>query len=110
MSFFRHLRDVEGNETNGATGYLLLSEEQGCVNGCKMGMTIFTKEDYPVAQTHDDQEGFLVVAGSGWAKVGDEEFRLEPDLSFIVPKGVTHAFKKDKGSASLKLFWFHAAV
>ena len=73
-------------------------------------MTIFTNTDYPVAQTHEDQEGFLVVEGRGWARVGNEEFRLEPDLSFIAPAGVNHAFKKELDSKPLKIFWFHAAV
>ena len=59
---------------------------------------------------HEDQEGFVVLAGRGWAKVGNEEFRMEPEVSFIAPAGVKHSIKSDEESEPVKVFWFHAAI
>lgn len=66
--------------------------------------------DYSSVSYHDDQEGFFVLEGYGWAKVGEEEFRLEPEISFIVPTGVGHRLKSDTGSSPVKVFWFHSVI
>lgn len=91
-------------------GYNMLSEKQGCVKGCCSGIVYVYTGDYPAPGVHDDQEGFLVLEGTGWAKVGDEEFRLEPDVCFIAAKGVAHCVKKDPGVEYIKYFYFHSAV
>jgi mannose-6-phosphate isomerase-like protein (cupin superfamily) len=65
---------------------------------------------YPRPQIHEDQEGFLVLEGIGWAKVGDQEFRIELETSFIVPAGVEHSIRRDKDSKSVKVFWLHESI
>ena len=46
--------------------YRFLTTENGCVNGCASGTTIYANtefSDHPGA--HDDQEGFYVLEGEG---------------------------------------------
>ena len=88
----------------------LLEEENGCLAGCHTGLLFYRQEDYLQGGTHEDQEGFYVLEGTGMALVGEEEFPLKPGCCFIVPPGFYHAIKKDKDSEGVKLFFFHAAV
>lgn len=111
MNCFINRKEVQVNtETKNVKGYHLLSEKQGCVKGCCSGINYVYMEEYSSPGVHDDQEGFLVLEGTGWAKVGGEEFRLEPDVCFLAAKGVAHCMKKAPGVEYLKVFWFHAAV
>ena len=66
--------------------------------------------EYAAPGIHADQEGFIVLEGPGWAIVGEEEFRLEPETSFIAPAGTPHRIRRDPDSVPVKVFWFHAAV
>lgn len=91
-------------------GYLLLGEEQGCVNGCCCGVSIYTESTYGEAAAHEDQEGFYVLEGNGHALVGGEEISLKPGMSFVVPAHVEHVMRADEGCQMCKVFWFHAAV
>lgn len=91
-------------------GYALLGEEQGCVNGCCCGVSIYTEKEYGTAAAHEDQEGFYVLEGFGKALIAGEELTLEPGMSFMVPAGVEHVMKADGGSEACKVFWFHAAI
>ncbi len=90
---------------------LLMDEKNGCVNKCVMGVTESFSEEYETPGVHPGiQEGFVVLSGCGWAKVGDDEFELSPDTAFIAPAGAPHTVKKAPGSEPLKIFWFHAAI
>jgi len=105
MTYYVHRSDVSaeegvGHASAGHAVYRLLDEENGCAAGCFTG----------VSMKHEDQEGFYVVEGTGWARVGDQEFRIEPDGSFMVPAQTAHTLKKDPDSEPLKVFWFHAPV
>lgn len=91
-------------------GYLLLGEEQGCVNGCCCGVSIYTDKEYGQAAAHEDQEGFYVLEGYGTASIAGEELALEPGMSFMVPAGVEHVIKASENCEACKVFWFHAAV
>lgn len=91
-------------------GYLLLGEEQGCVNGCCFGVSVYTEKEYGEAAAHEDQEGFYVLEGFGKAMIGGEEIALEPGMAFVVPAGVEHVMKAAENSAVCKVLWFHAAV
>lgn len=92
------------------TGYTLLDERHGCVNGSKCGVSIYTGEEYGPITAHDDQEGFFVIEGHGKALVGDTEIIMEPGVCFMVPAHTGHATKKDKDCEYCKVFWFHAAI
>jgi hypothetical protein len=110
LSYFIHRKAGKPVAIPGGTSYLMLSEAQGCVAGFCSGITFFTERDYPPAAVHSDQEGFIVLEGSGWARVGEEEQRLEPDVCFAVPAGVAHTVKRDPGREHVKVCWFHASI
>ena len=86
----------------------LLNEKQGCTGGCCAGISYYASTEYTPAAIHDDQEGFLVLSGKGWAKIGNQEFPLEKDTAFIAPAGTEHQMKTDDPGEPLTLFWFHA--
>ncbi len=110
MTYFIHRNDVAPREGAGHTSYTMLGEAQGCVAGFSSGISIYTATEYPAAGVHEDQEGFVVLEGTGWAKVGDEERRIGPEMCFVAPAGVPHAIKRDPDSARVKVCWFHGAI
>ncbi|MCM1044688.1 MAG: cupin domain-containing protein [Candidatus Gastranaerophilales bacterium] len=92
------------------TGYVLLDERHGCVNGSNCGVSIYVKDEYGVPTSHDDQEGFFVLEGYGKALIDGEELELEPGMCFMVPAHTPHIMKRTKTCPFCKVFWFHAAV
>jgi len=88
----------------------MLGEKNGCLAGCRTGILMYTQKEYRQGGIHKDQEGFLVLSGSGSAMVGGEEFSLEPGCCFIVSSGTYHSIKSDTSCDYIKLFFFHAAV
>ncbi|HEX7712609.1 MAG TPA: cupin domain-containing protein [Bacillota bacterium] len=110
MSCYIRVKDAEVEQQGPSKTYLLLSDKQGSVKGCCSGLNLLLNEEYNTPGVHEDQEGFFVIEGTGWAKFGDEEFRLEPDMAMLAPAGVAHCMKKDPGAKVLKVLWFHAAI
>jgi mannose-6-phosphate isomerase-like protein (cupin superfamily) len=110
MSFFVSRTSVERIVREGTVTWPMLDESNGCVNGFRSGIMLYSRSEYPNAGVHEDQEGFVVLEGRGWAKVGSEEYRLEPDVCFVAPAGVAHAIKCDPGAEFVKVCWFHGAV
>jgi mannose-6-phosphate isomerase-like protein (cupin superfamily) len=110
MSFFVGKKPMPLVQDGKTTSYSLIDETNGCVAGFKSGIAIYASREYLTPGVHDDQEGFIVLVGKGWAKVGDEEFPLEPEVSFIAPAGVPHAIKRDANSEFVKVCWFHGAI
>lgn len=94
----------------GHWSYPMLGPEHGCVNGCASGISYYANTDYIPPARHEFQEGFLVLSGSGAARVGFEEFPLVPELSFLVPAGMEHSLKSSSPDTPLVLFWFHAGA
>lgn len=90
--------------------YTLLDEEQGCVRGCRCGISYYSHEEYGKSSAHDDQEGFFVLEGKGRALISGEELIMEPGMAFMVPAGVEHAMKREQGYEYCKVLWFHGAV
>ncbi|MBV7273431.1 cupin domain-containing protein [Clostridium thailandense] len=110
MNYCVRLKDVEQGRKEPYISYYLLGEKNGCVAGCRTGISIHSKTEWSTNEIHDDQEGFLVLEGTGWAKVGDSEFPIEPETAIMVPAGMVHALKRDPASKPIKVFWFHAAI
>lgn len=109
MSCYKRKRDAEEIMAgNGHSSFPMLGKEEGCTNGCCGGISYYSSTAYTPAAVHEDQEGFIVLSGTGWAKIGDEEFVLEPETAFIAPAGTTHQMRSENESAPLVLFWFHA--
>ena len=107
MNYHANIDESHSVPGNGATGYPIITGENACVDGLLTGVGVFFLHDYPPAGIHDDHEGFYVIHGSGFAKVGESEFRISSGTSFVAPAGVPHAIKKDKDSGELRIFWFH---
>lgn len=110
MKYYVNLKDVKEGRTEPYISYYLVNEKNGCVAGCRTGISIHCKTEYTKQEVHEDQEGFFVLDGTGWAKVGNSEFRIEPEISLIVPAGTEHCFKKERDSKPIKVFWFHASI
>lgn len=110
MKLYARLRDIPAGKTEPYVTYYMLKAENGCAADCTAGISVHTKTEYPVPGTHENQEGFFVLDGTGRAKVGGEEFGIEPDMAFIVPANTPHSIKKDPSSGPVKVFWFRAAV
>jgi mannose-6-phosphate isomerase-like protein (cupin superfamily) len=110
MTYYVNRNDVRPDKGEGHVVYWLLDEKHGCKAGCRTGISVYDLTEYSKPGVHDDQEGFYVIDGSGWARLGDREFRIESEGSFIVPAKTAHTLKKDPSSGPLKVFWFHAAV
>ncbi|MBO4982143.1 MAG: cupin domain-containing protein [Lachnospiraceae bacterium] len=94
------------------TGYTLLDERHGCLNGSRCGVSFYVRDEYDYEKmgAHEDQEGFFVLEGYGKALIGGEEIDLEPGMCFMIPAHVPHGMKKNRDCAVCKVFWFHAAV
>ena len=88
----------------------LLTERNGAAAGCRTGLLYYRQTEYLQGGVHEDQEGFFVLEGSGSARVGEEEFPLEPGTCFLAPAGVYHTIKRNSGCPYVKLFYFHAAI
>ena len=109
MSYYKRKQDAQELQAgHGHGSYPLLGEAQGCTNGCCAGISYYSATEYTPIAIHEDQEGFLVLSGRGWAKIGEEEFWVEPDTAFIAPKGTAHQMKSADKEETLTVFWFHA--
>jgi mannose-6-phosphate isomerase-like protein (cupin superfamily) len=110
MTYYVNRKEVSPEKSVGHTVYNLLDETNGCSTGTSTGVSVYAMTEFSKPGLHEDQEGFYVIEGTGWAKVGDEEFRIEPEGSFIVPAQTPHSLRRDPDSKPLKVFWFHAPV
>lgn len=106
--FNRRHNVVEKRAGNGHGSLPLLGENQGCRNGCCAGISYYRSLKYTPPAIHDDQEGFFVLSGEGWAHVGNEEFEIEPGMAFLVPARTVHQLKSNNRECALEVFWFHA--
>ena len=100
------VKEIIGDHGHGS--FPLLGADQGCTNGCCAGISYYSLTEYTPAAVHDDQEGFIVLSGKGWAKIGGEEFPVEKDTAFIAPAGMPHQMRSDSAEEKLTVFWFHA--
>jgi hypothetical protein len=112
VAIYKSIREAEVVAGDGLVTYKMLDATNGCVNGFCCGIAYFDTTEYPASNpVHDDQEGFVCMQGSGWAKVGDEEFRVEPQCAWIVKAGTAHGLKRDPScQGPLVVCWFHGAV
>ena len=90
-------------------GQKLLSEEQGAINGFSMGVTYIYDTEYQHIAAHDDQEGFYVISGEGFVRLGYDEYRIEPGMSFIARAGEEHVMRKTS-SEPIRVVWAHGPV
>lgn len=110
MKPYADLAEVKKSEGEGKTSYRLLDERHGCTAGCATGISYYRGTEYGKPGVHADQEGFLVISGSGYAKIGEEEFKVHPGVSFIAPAKTAHTIKRDNTCDAVEVFWFHAGI
>lgn len=91
-------------------GGLLIGKDHGATGGFCMGVSYYASMEYGTPGVHEDQEGFYILEGTGVAKIGDQEFRVQPGSAFIANKGVPHTLKRDGQSKPIKVLWCHGAV
>lgn len=94
-------------EVHGALSHLMFTPENTPVDGFSACVNVVQSDQYPQPGIHDDNEGFYVVRGTGWAKVGDEEQPIAEGSCFFAPAGIPHAIRKDSGAPDLEVFLFH---
>ena len=110
MNHFVSLKETTGIPEIGHISFDLLDETNGCVNGCCCGVSRYTETEYQIPGCHDDQEGFMVLSGNGFVKLGgDEERFVCAGTAFIVPAGIEHSLRTNDSNIPLEVFWFHAA-
>ena len=106
-----YVREKEVIATEGEkTGYNLIDERHGAVNGAKCGVSFYTRTEFHEGAAHEEQEGFYVLEGKGYARIDGDVITMEPGTSFIIPAHVNHSMIRDKDSEYCKVFWFHAAA
>lgn len=87
-----------------------LTAENGCTNGCASGTTIYASNEFSDKPgVHNDQEGFYVLEGEGYAKLDDLVFPIKAGDSFVALAGVAHTIRTKEGCQPVKVFWFHSA-
>ena len=88
MSYYKYQEDVTPRNAESDHGtWPMLDAENGCAEGVYTAISFYTSEEYRPWETHDDMESFVVLSGSGWAKVGDEEFPIRKNTCFVAPAG-----------------------
>ena len=105
------LEEVKKNQGESARGYKLLTKENGCVAGCCSGISNYNSIEFNNnAGSHEDQEGFFVLEGEGYAKLDDLVFPIVQGDSFIAAAGVRHTIKTNDVKKPVKVFWFHSSL
>ena len=109
MKHYRAQKEAPLTETDATHGFwTMMDQSTGC--GSKVWSAIGYNADteYHFGAVHEDMEVFLVLEGSGWATIGQEEFRIEKDMCFVAPAGVRHGTRAESADRPLRLYWFHA--
>lgn len=103
--------EVIESQGQGKKTYRFLTAENGCVNGCASGTTVYADYEFSAHPgVHQDQEGFYVLEGEGYAKLDDLVFPIKAGDSFVALPGVAHTLKTKEGCAPVKVFWFHSGI
>jgi len=110
MNYFVFPQTIIGQQNPGHISFDLLTEENGCLNGCTCGISRYTETEYQTPGCHDDQECFFVLSGCGSARVGDQEAQISPGVAFIAPPQVPHSIRTSNPDVPVEVFWFHAAI
>lgn len=104
-----HEDQIKYHNADNHKGGTLIDKTSGAENGFCMGISYYNTNEYGTPGVHEDQEGFYVVSGSGFALINDQEFEIQEGMSFVVPKGVKHSLKKSPNVDVLKVLWAHGA-
>ena len=104
-------KEVEETQGKDARTQRFLTAENGCLGGCTSGTTIYAGYEFSAHPgVHEDQEGFYVLEGGLYIRLGDLEFPIEAGDSFIALPGVPQAVEYGVIEPEVNVFWFHSAV
>lgn len=110
MKPYVKMSEIMGTNPDKSRGIRLLSEANGCTNGCCSGISVYDSEEFnPYPGSHSDQEGFYVLEGKGSVRLDELEFAIEPGDSFVAGPGVKHTIRTDSKDLPVKVFYFHSA-
>ena len=77
-------KEVEETQGKDARTQRFLTAENGCLGGCTSGTTIYAGYEFSAHPgVHEDQEGFYVLEGEGYARLGDLEFPIEQVIHLL---------------------------
>ena len=77
-------KEVEETQGKDARTQRFLTAENGCLGGCTSGTTVYAGYEFSAHPgVHEDQEGFYVLEGEGYARLGDLEFQLKPVIHLL---------------------------
>lgn len=110
MEKYANETEIEYQMNSNHKGGELIGIRHGAENRFSMGISYYFLEEYAAPGVHEYQEGFYVLEGNGYAKIGDEEFEIFPGMSFIARAGEPHTIKKKKGSVQVKVLWASGAA
>ncbi len=110
MKPFIYMEEALEKQAKKGGAVRLLGEDNGCMAGCCSGISVYSSTEYGFAGAHEDQEGFFVLSGEGYAKLDDLEFEVFPGTSFVALPGVKHTVKAKNSDEPVRVFWFHSAL
>ncbi|MBR6261213.1 MAG: cupin domain-containing protein, partial [Erysipelotrichaceae bacterium] len=94
MKYYVSLKEARKEDSgNGHYSYPLLNESNGCPKDVASGVSYYTSNEFTPPAVHEFHEGFMVLSGKGYARVDDEEFALDDQISFFVPAGKKHSLR-----------------
>jgi mannose-6-phosphate isomerase-like protein (cupin superfamily) len=89
--------------------HFLLSDYHGTTNGFNSIYGSYTSKEFVITGTHEDQEMFFVIKGTGWALIGNSEIPVYPGACWLVPPHTVHGIKCAANSESVEVFIVHGA-
>lgn len=110
MNIISHENEIKYSKGKSHRSGELINATHGAKNGFSMGLSFYNKDHYGDPGVHEDQEAFFVLEGSGFAKVGTDEYSIKPGHSFIAPTGCEHSIKRDQSCEYVKILWCHGAI
>lgn len=86
---------------------LLSPSLQASVEGLAVGMTILPPGKASSFHSHDEEsETWVVVAGEGEVRVGDERETVGPECVIFLPRNIKHQII-NTGREPLRMFWIY---
>ena len=107
MTYMKKKDPNQFTTPHGSVNYPIFTYDDAPIKGVCASDAEYQNDEYPNPGIHEDHEGFYVYEGTGWAKVGEEEFELSAGTCFYAPAGVYHQIKKSKKCDKLRIFLFH---
>ena len=109
MAVHVQIDSVEPVDRGNHTVWPLLSAKHGLTAGATAMAANYTDTEFVITGTHDDQEIFYVLEGTGTALIGEEEIEIGPGSCFLVPPHTVHGIKRDASCDGVKAVFVHAA-